>query len=283
MFSAEMNLLAGEQLALEQALRRAIGTGQIYLDYQPIMDMNTGQVSSLESLVRWRHPELGLIPPAQFIPAAEKSDLILELGQCILRTVLADLRDWLDAGVPLVPIAVNVSPCQLERTDFPALVAQLAAEKDIERQWLNFEITETVLLKEPDRIVGTLRQIREAGSKVLIDDFGVGYSSLNYLNRLPIDVLKIDQSFVRDIVIDSTRLPIVRAIIEMAHNLGLRTVAEGIEAADQLVILTELGCDFAQGYFLSRPMAAKHCRAMLTQMRGSRSLTETIMARALAS
>ena len=282
-FSLEMNLQASEQLALELALRRAIGTPQIHLDYQPIIDMNTGLVASLEALVRWRHPELGPIPPAQFIPAAEKSDLILELGRSLLEMVVNDLRDWLDNGVPMVPVAVNVSACQLERTDFSALVAQLAGAQGIDRKWLSFEITETVLLSRPDRVVNTLRELRAAGSKVLIDDFGVGYSSLNYLNQLPVDTLKIDQSFVKDIVIDSTRRPIVQAIIDMAHSLGHKTVAEGIESPEQLVILTSLGCDYAQGYFLSRPIAARQCRAMLLQLSEPRALTETIMTRALAS
>jgi len=282
-FTVEMTLRVKEQADLVQSLRHALGTSQFYMEYQPIVDLRTGRVASLEALVSWQHPELGLIPPGLFIAAAEGSNQMLELGQHILEMVFADLRHWLDDNVPIVPVAINISPQQLERSDFADLVARLSKDKGVEQRWVQFELTENVLLNEPERVNQALKQLRINGSRVLIDDFGTGYSSLTYLNKLPVDALKIDQAFVHDVTSSATRLPIIRAIIEMAHHLGLSTVAEGVENGEQLVLLTEQGCDFAQGYFLSRPMTAQHCRVMLEQMRGEGLLTETIMARALSS
>jgi diguanylate cyclase (GGDEF)-like protein len=282
-FSAEMNLRASEQLALEQALRDAVGSSQIYIEYQPVIDLQSGLVASLEALVRWRHPELGIIPPSQFIPVAEQIGLILDLGKQTLEMVLADIRTWLDADVPIVPVAVNVSPYQLERTDYVTTFTELAARAGIEPRWICFEITESVMLKEPERVIRTLERLRANGSRVLIDDFGTGYSGLSYLHRLPVDTLKIDRAFIRDLASDSTRLPIVHAVIELCRTLGLSVVAEGVETLEQLQILTEEGCTYAQGFFLSRPVAPRHCRSVLEQLRGTRPLTETILSRALAN
>jgi diguanylate cyclase (GGDEF)-like protein len=282
-FSAEMNLRVSEAVALEQALRNALGTNQLYIEYQPVIDLKSGLVASMEALVRWRHPELGIIPPAQFIPVAEQTGMILEIGKQTLGMVLADLRGWLDAEVPIVPVAVNVSPYQLERSDFVTTFANLAAQASVEPRWVCFEITESVMLKEPERVIRTLERLRANGSRVLIDDFGTGYSGLSYLTRLPIDTIKIDRAFIRDLATDPTRLPIVHAVIEMCRTLGLSVVAEGVETLEQLQILTEQGCTYAQGFFLSRPVAPRHCRSVLEQLRGSRPLTETILTRALAS
>jgi diguanylate cyclase (GGDEF)-like protein len=282
-FSAEMNLRVSEAAALEQALRDALGTSQIYIEYQPVIDLKSGLVASMEALVRWRHPELGIIPTGQFIPVAEQTGMILEIGKQTLAMVLSDLRAWLDADVPIVPVAVNVSPYQLERSDFVATFADLAAQAGVEPRWVCFEITESVMLKEPERVSRTLERLRANGSRVLIDDFGTGYSGLSYLNRLPIDTIKIDRAFIRDLTTDPTRLPIVHAVIEMCRTLGLSVVAEGVETLEQLQILTEQGCTYAQGFFLSRPVAPRHCRSLLEQLRGTRPLTETVITRALAA
>jgi diguanylate cyclase (GGDEF)-like protein len=282
-FSAEMNLRVSEAAALEQSLRDALGTSEIYIEYQPVIDLHSGLVASMEALVRWRHPELGIIPPSQFIPLAEQTGMILEIGKQTLSMVLADLRSWLDAGVPIVPVAVNVSAYQLERSDFVTTFANLASQAGVEPRWVCFEITESVMLKEPERVIRTLGRLRANGSRVLIDDFGTGYTGLSYLNRLPIDTIKIDRAFIRDLSTDPTRLPIVHAVIEMCRTLGLSVVAEGVETLEQLQILTEQGCNYAQGFFLSRPVAPRHCRSLLEQLRGTRPLTETVMTRALAA
>jgi diguanylate cyclase (GGDEF)-like protein len=282
-FSAEMNLRLSESVALEQALRAAVGTSQIYIEYQPVIDLHSGLVASLEALVRWRHPQLGIIAPGQFIPVAEQSGLIIELGQQTLGMVLADLRAWLDAEVPIVPVALNVSPQQLEHSEFVSAFSNLASQAGIEPRWVCFEITESVMLREPERVIRTLERLRSNGSRVLIDDFGTGYSGLSYLQRLPIDTLKIDRAFIRDLASDPTRLPIVRAVIQMCRTLGLSVVAEGVETLEQLQILTEQGCTYAQGFLLSRPVAPRHCRSVLEQLREARPFGETLMARALAS
>jgi predicted signal transduction protein with EAL and GGDEF domain len=282
-FSADMDLRVSEHLALEQALRHAVGTNQIYMDYQPIIDLRTGHLSSLEALMRWRHPERETIPPGQFIPVAEKSGLIAELGRQGLTLVIAQIRAWLDANVPIVPIAINVSPLQLDRTDFAALVSELAAKAGIEPSWLRFEITESAVMKEPDKLIGTLQTLRDLGSQVLIDDFGTGYSSLSYLNRLPVDTVKIDRAFIRDLGTDRAHTPIVDAVIDMARKLGLKTVAEGVETAEQAALLREQGCDYAQGYFYSKPVSARQCRSLLRELERARPLTETVMVRAIAS
>jgi diguanylate cyclase (GGDEF)-like protein len=280
-FSSDMKLRINEHAELEQELRQAIGTSELYMDYQPIVDLMDGHVSSLEALMRWRHPVRGQISPVRFIPVAEKSGLIMEIGQIALREVLLQQRAWLDAGVPVVPIAVNVSPMQLERQDFAALVEQLTSEFGVDPHWVRFEITESAMMKEPEKLVGTLRALRERGSKVLIDDFGTGYSSLSYLGRLPVDILKIDRAFVRDMLGSGGHSPIVEAVIDMARRLKLSTVAEGVETLEQAALLRNAGCEFAQGYLYSRPVSAVHCKGLLEQLRRENPITETMVARVL--
>jgi diguanylate cyclase (GGDEF)-like protein len=282
-FTEDMDTRIREQVTLEQSLRRAIGTPEIFLEYQPIVALTDGHVVSLEALMRWRHPEMGLIPPARFIPVAEKSDLIIEIGQQALRGVLLQQREWLDADVPVVPIAVNVSPLQIERLDFAAQVRQLASEIGVDPKWLRFEVTESAMMRQPDKLVGTLRSLRELGSKVLIDDFGTGYSSLSYLDRLPIDIVKIDRAFVRDLTRSFNGSPIVDAVIDIAKRKRLETVAEGVETEEQAAGLRDRGCDYAQGFFYSKPVSAEHCRSMLEHLRREKPLTETMVMRVLGS
>jgi diguanylate cyclase (GGDEF)-like protein/PAS domain S-box-containing protein len=282
-FSADMDVRVSEHVALEQALRHAAGTNQIFMEFQPIIDLRTGLMSSLEALMRWRHPERGIIPPIQFIPVAEQSGLIVELGLQALTQVIAQIRLWLDRDVPIVPIAVNVSPLQFERTDFAQAVSQLAAKAGVDPKWLRFEITESAMMKEPEKFIETLKTLRALGSQVLIDDFGTGYSSLSYLNRLPVDTLKIDRAFVRDLGTENSRTPLIHAVIDMARKLNLKTVAEGVETPEQAALLSEFGCDYAQGYLYSKPVSARQCRALLRELRRVRPLTETVMVRALAS
>jgi predicted signal transduction protein with EAL and GGDEF domain len=280
-FSQDMVVRVSETVALEQALRRAVGTNQLSMDYQPVIDLRTGRVSSLEALMRWRHPELGLVPPSQFIPVADGCGLTVEFGNMALRDVMSQLRTWQDEQVPLVPIAVNVSPVQLEQGGFDRHVMAMAKEHGIDPRWLRFEITESALLKNPEGLVETLQTLRSMGSQVLIDDFGTGYSGLSYLTRMPIDALKIDRSFVSDLGRSTARTPIIGAVIDMARRLELSTVAEGVETAEQAALLRDLGCDYAQGYHFSRPVSARNCKALLEHLGRERPITETIVHRAL--
>ena len=200
-----------------------------------------------------------------------------------LREVLAQLRAWIDAEVPVVPIAVNISPVQIETADFCELVAKLTTEYRVEPHWLRFEITETALLKDPQGLAGTLRKLRAQGSQVLIDDFGTGYSGLSHLAHLPIDTIKIDRSFVSDVGRVDARASIVDAVIDMARKLKMSTVAEGVETAAQAAALRDQGCDFAQGFYYSKPVTARHCKALLHQLGWEKPLTETLLVRALRS
>jgi diguanylate cyclase (GGDEF)-like protein len=281
-FASDMNARISDYVALEQALRHAIGSGEIAMHYQPIVDLQDCRVVSLEALMRWQHPTMGAIEPGRFIPVAEKSGLILDIGRLALQQVLAQQRAWLDAGVPIVPIAVNVSPLQLERTDFPALVAQMSAAAGVDPRWIRFEITESAMMKDPDKLVGALQTLRERGSQILVDDFGTGYSSLSYLDRLPVDILKIDRAFICDFVREGGHSPIVDAVIDMARRLQLRTVAEGVETMEQAALLRERGCDYAQGYFYSKPVSAEHCRSLLQHLDHERPLTNTMVLRVVS-
>jgi diguanylate cyclase (GGDEF)-like protein/PAS domain S-box-containing protein len=282
-FSADMDVRVSEHVALEQSLRHAIGTSQIFMEYQPVVDLSTGLLSSLEALMRWRHPERGLIPPIQFIPVAEKSGLIAELGLQALTQVIAQIRAWLDHDVPIVPVAINVSPTQLERTDFAQVVSQLSAKHGVDPRWLRFEITESAMMNEPDKFIRILTALRALGSQVLIDDFGTGYSSLSYLNQLPLDTLKIDRAFVRDLGNASSRTQLIHSVIDLAKKLRLKTIAEGVETPEQAALLREYGCDYAQGYLYGRPVGARPCRALLRELKRVRPLTETVMVRAIAT
>jgi diguanylate cyclase (GGDEF)-like protein len=266
LFVADMDVRVSEDVALEQALRHAIGTDQLYMEYQPVVDLRTSRVTSFEALMRWRHPDLGVVPPGRFVPIAEKSGLILPLGQHAIAQTLKQLQIWQKDGISCVPIAVNVAPQQLMRTDFPALVKELADAAAIEARWLRFEITESALLKDPEQLIETLAALRKLGCQVLIDDFGTGYSALSYLTQLPVDALKIDRSFVTELAQGEASAQIIRAVIDMARRLDISTVAEGVETKDQALLLRKLGCDFAQGFLFSRPLSARRARILLERL-----------------
>jgi EAL domain-containing protein (putative c-di-GMP-specific phosphodiesterase class I) len=283
LFSPDMQVRASENLALEQAMRHGFGTEQFSMEYQPIVDLHTGRVCSLEALMRWRHPELGIIPPSQFIPVAEASGLNLEIGMFALRSVLEQLQAWMAAQVPLVPVAVNICPRHLESADFCEWVRRLCAEYHVEPRWLRFEITESALLKDPESLVGTLQRLREMGSQVLIDDFGTGYSGLAYLARLPVDTIKIDRSFIGGLNRDNAGQSIVGNLVEMARKLKMDTLAEGVESSEHASVLRELGCNFGQGYHFSKPMSARHCRKLLDSLGWEQALTATLVSRTLDS
>jgi EAL domain-containing protein (putative c-di-GMP-specific phosphodiesterase class I) len=278
-----MDVRVSEHVALEQAMRHAIGSDQFYLDYQPIVDLRTGFLSSMEALMRWRHPELGLIPPGQFIPVAESSGLIEVIGEFAIARVLAQLREWRLQGIPVVPIAVNVATSQLERTDFAPMVARMASEAEVDMRLLRFEITESAVVKNAERLIGTLTSLRELGSQILVDDFGTGYSNLSHLARLPVDTLKIDRAFVNNMETDFARASIVRTVISMAKELKLSTTAEGVETPEQFRMLCELGCDHAQGYYYSRPVPVRQLNTLLGLLQLERSFSENPPRRARRS
>jgi diguanylate cyclase (GGDEF)-like protein/PAS domain S-box-containing protein len=287
LFVADMDVRVSEDVALEQALRHAIDSDQLYMDYQPVVDLQNRRITSFEALMRWRHPELGLVPPGRFVPIAEKSGLILALGQHAITQTLKQLRGWLDAGIQCVPIAVNVAPQQLIRTDFPALVKELSAAACMEPSWLRFEITETAFLQNPEQMIDTLTELREIGCQILIDDFGTGYSALSYLKNLPVDVLKIDRSFVVDLTRGTASSEIIGAIVDMAQRLKLATVAEGVESKEQALLLRKMGCQYAQGFLFSSPLSARRSRILLEKMQSRNAAAEAeargLLDQALAS
>ncbi|MDD2178411.1 EAL domain-containing protein [Acidovorax sp. D2M1] len=256
-FTPEMQAQSVRALQLENALRRALEREQFHLHYQPQMTLATGTVRSVEALLRWQHPQLGAISPAEFIPIAEDSGQILQIGEWVLRTALAQLKAWRSCGFPELTMAVNLSAIQFRQPQLPELVSRVLAEFDLPPDSLELELTEGVAVDDPHAAVATMDQLHARGVRMSMDDFGTGYSSLSQLKRFQIFKLKIDQSFVRDLGNDSNDRAIVSAIIRMAQALGMRTTAEGVETASQLAFLHEQGCDEAQGYHFSTPLPAE--------------------------
>jgi diguanylate cyclase (GGDEF)-like protein len=280
-FAADMSHNLQERVFLEQALGRAIEGNQLHVEYQPLVDLPSGRTIGLEALLRWQHPERGLMSPAAFIPIAEQCGLISALGEYVLRQVCCQLQQWQLEMVPLVPIAVNVSPRQFDQGRLAELLLQITSEHQIDPGLLQIEITESALMKHIEGQGNTLLALRSLGVKVSIDDFGTGYSSLAYLKHLPIDCLKIDRSFVRDMVSDSRDAAIVSAVVAIARSLGIGVVAEGVESQRQVEQLRKLGCDAAQGYLFHRPMNAMHCRELLLQLAAQPVRSDTLKLRVL--
>jgi diguanylate cyclase (GGDEF)-like protein/PAS domain S-box-containing protein len=242
-----------DRLTMIGDLRRAIEENELVLHYQPKIDLRTGALNSVEALVRWPHPLRGLIAPDQFISVAEQSGLIDGLSRLVLRAALRQIRAWRRSGVD-IRVAVNLSARNLLDQKLPDMIGELLAEHGLPAELLGLEITESTLMADPTRALAVLGRLRDMGIGISIDDFGTGHSSLAYLKRLPVSELKIDRSFVRDITHDESDRLIVRAMIDLAHSLGLRVVAEGVEDLPTQLLLTGLGCDIAQGYFLSHPL-----------------------------
>ncbi len=253
-FTAAMQAKSDRNLMLENALRRALEREQLSLCYQPQMSLVTGQIVGAEALLRWHHPELGAVSPAEFIPVAETTGLILPIGEWVLRTAVQQLKAWLAAGLPPLTMAVNLSSVQFRHADLPELVSTILQEAQVPAHLLELELTEGVAMNDPLAAVEVMNQLHERGVRLSIDDFGTGYSSLSYLKKFQVYKLKIDQSFVRDITDDSDDRAIVGAIISMANNLGMQTIAEGVETEGQLAFLKANACTEAQGYFFSRPL-----------------------------
>lgn len=262
--TAEMNALALERLALENSLRRAVDRGQLFLAYQPQAELNTGKIIGLEALTSWNHPDLGVVPPAQFIPIAEETGLITGIGEWVLRSACLQAKAWQDAGLPSVRMAVNLSSHQLRQSNFASMVREILAETKLHPRYLELELTEGAIMDNPERAIEILRDLKAYGVSISIDDFGMGYSSLSYLKRFPIDVLKIDKSFVRGIPDDPEDAAIVTAVVALAKNLNLRVIAEGVEREEQLAFLQARGCSYIQGYVCSRPASREQIEMMLT-------------------
>jgi diguanylate cyclase (GGDEF)-like protein/PAS domain S-box-containing protein len=267
-FKAEMNARALERMSMEGHLRRALDRGEFRLHYQPKVDLASGEVTGLEVLLRWQHPESGLVQPARFVPILEENGLIVPVGEWVLQEACRQVAAWGAQGeFPIVPVAVNLSGRQLQSRDIGRSLQRIIAAADVTPSLVELEITETVLMRDPERSGGILRSLRDFGVRLSVDDFGTGYSSLNYLKSFPLDALKIDRSFVRDIISDPDDAMITRAVISMAHSLRLKVVAEGVETPAQLAVLAAAGCDEMQGFHFSKPLPAGDCAALLREHR----------------
>ena len=262
-FNQSMNDASVERLALESAMRKAIANQELSLYYQPQVSVVSGQLVGMEALIRWQHPEKGFISPAVFIPVAEETDMIMEIGEWVIQEACRQAAEWRDRGFKPVRISVNVSAKQLRDKRLPDIIASNIFDTGLEPKYLGIELTESAIIIEPDMALSRLHNIKALGVKLSLDDFGTGYSSLSYLKRFPIDTLKIDQAFVRDIRVDQEDAALVKAIIAMAHSLGMDVVAEGVELTEQLEFLGANACDTIQGYLFSRPVPAAEIEHML--------------------
>ncbi|MHB1074382.1 sensor domain-containing protein [Thiobacillus sp.] len=269
-FRADMNTRAVRRLLVENSLRRALKQGEFLLHYQPKIDLASGGITGAEALIRWQDPDLGLIHPAQFVPIAEDNGLIVPVGRWVLREACRQVQAWLDAGLPAVPVSVNISAMEFSHEGFVEGVALILKETGLAPHYLELELTESILMHDAESSASVLGALKAMGVQLAIDDFGTGYSSLSYLKRFPIDTLKIDQSFVRDIVTDADDATIVGAVIGMGRNLHQRVIAEGVETHEQLVFLQDRQCDEGQGFHFSRPVSAEDFASLLIRGNAAR-------------
>jgi diguanylate cyclase (GGDEF)-like protein/PAS domain S-box-containing protein len=256
-----------KQLVLESNLRGALERSEFVVHYQPQVTIPDFHLIGMEALVRWRHPSLGLLYPCDFVPVAEDSGLIIALGEWVMRNACLQNKAWQDAGLAPMRLSVNFSARQFQQPAFINSVAEILKETNLDPRWLELEITESSIMKEPDQAIEKLHELKLMGIRVAIDDFGTGYSSLNYLKRFPIDTLKIDKSFVADVCKDPHDTAIVRAIITLGHALDLTVVAEGVETQEQLKYLSSLGCDLVQGFLFSKSLPAPVFEELLVEQR----------------
>jgi diguanylate cyclase (GGDEF)-like protein/PAS domain S-box-containing protein len=262
-YAVEMNARALERLDMENGLRHAIDNGELVLHYQPQLSLKSGAIIGVEALVRWQHPERGLIPPGDFIPLAEESGLIVPLGEWVLRTACAQNKAWQTAGLPPVTVAINLSARQIAAQDLVQLASDVLRETGLDPKYLELELTESMVMADAEAFIRATEQLKGLHITLSIDDFGTGFSSLSYLKRFSIDRLKIDQSFVRDLTQDPNSATIALAIISLSHSLGLLVIAEGVETEAQLNFLHARNCDEMQGYHFSRPVPPEEFEAML--------------------
>jgi EAL domain-containing protein (putative c-di-GMP-specific phosphodiesterase class I) len=260
-YTQEMQANSARNLQLGNALRHALDRNQLQLHYQPQVSMQDGRIVGAEALLRWRHPELGTISPAEFIPIAEDSGQIIQIGEWVLRSAATQMKTWMDKGLPPMVIAVNLSAVQFRHANLLEMASAILAEAGLSPNHLELELTEAVAMDDPLAAIAVMDKLHELGIRMSIDDFGTGYSSLSHLKRFKVYKLKIDQSFVRDITDDPEDKAIVTAIINMASSLGMHTIAEGVETAAQLAFLRLQGCDEVQGYYFSKPLPADEFEA----------------------
>ena len=262
-FTPDMGFQAVERQSLESQLRYALERHELLLHYQPKVNLKTGAITSVEALVRWQHPERGLLLPGQFLTIAEDTGMIVAIGQWVLREACRQTREWLDAGLLAVPVAVNISSVEFRSDQFLEGVQVALKNACLDPRYLELELTETVLMRHAESAAHAIEQLKAIDVRLAVDDFGTGYSSLSYLTRFPTDALKVDQSFVRDIIVSAHDAIIVSAIISMGKSLNHRVIAEGVETPEQLAFLQAHGCDEGQGYYFSRPLVAKQFAKLL--------------------
>jgi diguanylate cyclase (GGDEF)-like protein len=277
-YSPSMNVHTAERLELESDLRHALERGEFLLHYQPKVDIATGLITGIEALLRWEHPLRGLISPMDFIPIAEETGLIVPIGEWVLATACARNKVWQDQGLGKLSVAVNLSARQFADPMLLPKLTRIIHESGLDPSSLELEITESVVMSHGECAVAALEKLKSIGVLIAIDDFGTGYSSLAYLKRFPIDILKVDRSFIRDIPSDSGDMKITRAIIAMAHSLRLKVVAEGVETQDQLTFLRAQHCDSVQGYFLHRPLPEEEVTRVLKLNRPDRVVRSAVLA-----
>jgi diguanylate cyclase (GGDEF)-like protein/PAS domain S-box-containing protein len=267
-FTRELNTLMTERLEMEGHLRRALERQQFVLAYQPRVDLDSGRIVAAEALLRWRIPKRGTIAPQRFIALAEETGLIVPIGKWVLQTACAQNKAWQDEGLPPIGVSVNVSARQFrQQENLVQTVAEVLRDTGLEARYLELELTESMVMHDAPQLVAMLDQLKDLGVQIAVDDFGTGYSSLSYLKRFPVDRLKIDRSFVEHIASDPDDATIVRTIIALGHNLGLKVVAEGVESDEQLRFLRSNLCDEAQGFLLGRPVSSRHLRRMFTRLK----------------
>jgi diguanylate cyclase (GGDEF)-like protein/PAS domain S-box-containing protein len=262
-YTAAMNADAERRLDMESKLRRALENDEISLHYQPKVETASGRLTGVEALIRWHHPELGNVPPSDFIPLAEETGLIVSIGEWVLATACAQAVRWRDEGLMLPQVAVNLSARQFWHDDLARTVGRVLAETGLEPERLELELTESTIMRDAEATIAALRALKGMGVKLAVDDFGTGYSSLGYLQRFPIDALKVDRSFIRDVTTNADSAAITRTVIAMGRNLNLTVVAEGVETGAQFDFLREEGCHQVQGYLISRPLPAAEMTRLL--------------------
>jgi diguanylate cyclase (GGDEF)-like protein len=256
-YNSSMTSKVSERLKLESLLHQAIAKEELFLVYQPQIELATGKTIGTEALIRWLNPELGLVPPMKFIPLAEENNLIVPIGEWVLRTACVQNKAWQDAGLGFFKVSVNLSARQFQTANLVETVAQVLAETGLAPQWLELEITETTIMENVDFACQALERLQQLGVRISLDDFGTGYSSLGYLKQFPFHTLKIDRSFVRDLQQNSRDAAIIAAIVALGRGLNMRTIAEGVETQQQLELLRKLQCEVIQGYLLSKPLIAR--------------------------
>ena len=266
-FDPEMDEQMQERVNLEALLRLAPAAGQLRLAYQPKVNLHSGEIIGCEALVRWHHPQLGIIPPGKFIPVAEDSGLIVPISDWVLRTACTQAKAWSDAGLPPIPVAVNISAGQLLQQDLSVWALDMLEETGLAPQLLELELTESLIAQDVERMTANFDRLKAAGVKLSIDDFGTGYSNLSYLKNFRVDTLKIDQSFVQNMLDKVDDETIVRAVITLAHNLRLKVIAEGVETEEHCRILRAHNCDEIQGYYFSKPVSAQEFEEIIRQGR----------------